>query len=195
MAENRNTPNVYYIPPNYAEGGRILQGFVRTRYLIDACGLSLPMVVLSLIIGKGTTTSIVLISILAAPVFVAGLVGYNGDPLSTTLKNYINWKKNRTEMRYDITTNRFAVSPTDTIFATEVAKDKLVGYYEDYRQKQLDKRMNSLSDDQEFEFAEDPSVRRFSSANTEEPDTVIMNDDIEDALIMNDDEEDFFGNK
>ena len=108
MAELKEEKSIYYIPENFIEEGRIFQGRIKVRNLIEGAVLSLGSVIIGLcIIGAKPEMEIsakitIMIALCAIPMGI-GLAGYNGDPVSVVLKSARQWRKNKTTMLYNST--------------------------------------------------------------------------------------------
>lgn len=162
MAELSEKRQVYYIPDNYIEEGRIFQGSIKVKNLIQGAILAAPFALLGWLIGPELKVRIVLAIVLAGPLLCIGIVGYNGDALFTVLKSFKDWRKNAGVKLYNPKPTPFYVSPTETIFATELTKDKLVGAYEDKQKKRIEEHMNQkMVEGQNFEFADDPTIQKY----------------------------------
>lgn len=162
MAELSEKRQVYYIPDNYIEEGRILQGTIKVKNLIQGAILALPFGLLGWGLGSELKVKIVLAIVLAGPLLCFGIVGYNGDALFTVVKSFKDWRKNAGIKLYNPNPTPFYVSPTDTIFATEPTKDRLVGAYEDKQKKRIEEHLNqTMIEGQNFEFADDPTIKKY----------------------------------
>ena len=101
MSEISEKRQVYYIPENYISESRLHIGqmTVRVRYLIDSVLLSAVLGVVAFLFiflvmpDAGSSAKLTAAVIICGPGFVAGQIGYNGDPVSTTLKHLFTWLK------------------------------------------------------------------------------------------------------
>lgn len=90
-----NEHEVYIIPPNFIEGGTLFGGLVKLRNAIEAgilafavgfpiCKLNLPL-----------TTKIIILCLTALPLAILGLIGINGECLSSFIVAFFKFLKSR----------------------------------------------------------------------------------------------------
>lgn len=190
MAELNERRQVYYIPDNYMEDGRILQGAIKVKNLIEGALLAAPFIFLGIGLGNELKMKIVLALVFGGPILCFGIIGYNGDALFTVVKSFKNWKQNKCLKVYNPKPTPFYVSPTDKIFATELAKDKVVAAIEDRQTRIMEEHMNQqLIEGETFEFAADPTVEKYhdesqkpKQAYAPPPKPVVVFDDDDDDI-------------
>lgn len=162
MAEITDRRQIYYIPDNYIEEGRILQGSVKVKNLIQGICIALPMGLLGWALGSSLKAKIVLTIVLAGPLLLIGVIGYNGDSLFTVFKSFNEWRKGKSMKLYNPKPTPFYVSPTETIFATEQTRDKIVGAYEERQKRRIEEHLNqNYVEGENFVFADDPTVQKY----------------------------------
>ena len=94
MSEITEKRQVYYIPDNYISESKLHIGqmAVRVRYLIDSLAMTAFLGVFAFTFimlalpDAGVSAKLTVAVIMCGPGFVLGQVGYNGDPISTTLR-------------------------------------------------------------------------------------------------------------
>lgn len=196
MAELKESRQIYYIPDNYMEEGRILQGAVKVKNLVQGILFALPLALVGWTAAENIKFKIVLAIILAGPVLFLGIVGFNDDSLVTVIKSYKEWNKNKALKLYNPNPTPFYASPTDTIFSREQTKDKIVGAYEERQRQRLEAHLNAeMVEGKTFEFAEDPTVKKYHNesqkpvyaAKPKKTAVAISGDDIDDLDDLNDD--------
>lgn len=94
-----NNPNeerdVYYIPPNFLQSGRLFGGAVRMRNAIEAVLIALLTGIPIFRLGLSLTTRIVLLCLITLPITIFAVVGMDGDSLSEFAVNWFKWLFNR----------------------------------------------------------------------------------------------------
>ena len=90
--------DIYYIPVNFTDAGRVL-GLFELRNCLEAVVLAVPTVGLCTLIANLTpfslTVKLILSLCLLVPVCGFALAGIRDEPLSRFLITYILWRKNR----------------------------------------------------------------------------------------------------
>lgn len=166
MAELNEQQTIYYIPDNYIEEGRIFQGRIRVRYLIEGLVLAIPLALLGWALGKTLETKIFLSILLGGPILVLGVIGINGDPLSVVLKSIRSWSKKKSLRLYNPNPRPYQVTPVQAIFSEESGRDRLATAYENYQQKRLEEKLNlELVEGEDYVFAEDSHETRYSNGS------------------------------
>ena len=78
-----NEHEVYIIPPNFIEGGTLFGGLVKIRNAIEAGVLAFAVGFPILKLGFPLTTKVILLCLTALPLAIFGLIGINGECLSS----------------------------------------------------------------------------------------------------------------
>ena len=142
-------------------------GMFKTRNMIEGLILTLiPGIPLLFVPFSSITTKISVILCIALPLFLFGLTGMDGDPLSIFLMNAYNWKKSKRMILFDNALHMRKVNPTDLMMARELPKDKIVKKLDDWKAKKAEE-INSIDfiEGQTFEFSED---KEYTMYKTEE---------------------------
>jgi len=88
--------NIYYIPANYTDSGRLFGGMLETRNTIEAV-----LIVLALgypeikWVPLSATYKVVLMVVTLLPIGIFALMGVNGDSLGQTLTHMLRFAKKR----------------------------------------------------------------------------------------------------
>ena len=167
MADSsENRPSIYYIPENFLGESRILNGQIRTRYLIDSIGLAL---ISAIIIGipvfmfalNGTSIGMkfTIGVLILAPGILAGQLGYNGDPISVFLVNFFSWRKKRETRLYNENPRLLGTDPVKAIYEGKRGMDKIVSFVQDAQERRIEKKTSEqYVEGETFEFQYDPSI-------------------------------------
>ena len=166
MAELNEQQTVYYIPDNYIEEGRIFQGRIRIRDLIEGLVLAIPFALLGWALGKTLETKLFLSILLGGPLLVLGVIGINGDPLSVVLRSIRNFSKKKRLRLYNSNPRPYQVTPVQAIFSEESGRDRLATAYENYQQKRLNEKLNlEMVEGEDYVFAPDDHETRYANGN------------------------------
>ena len=96
MSKNdREELDVYVIPPNFIEGGKVFGGMFKLRNVIEAGLLGAAVTALVLKIPASLTVKIVVMCLTTLPVAIFGVMGIEGESLTEFLFNVFKFLKNR----------------------------------------------------------------------------------------------------
>ena len=90
-----NEHEVYIIPPNFIEGGTLFGGLVKIRNAIEAGILAFAVGFPVFKTGLPLTTKIIILCITALPLAILGLIGVNGECLSSFIIAFFKFLKAR----------------------------------------------------------------------------------------------------
>ena len=90
-----NEHEVYIIPPNFIEGGTLFGGLVKIRNAIEAGVLAFAIGFPIFKLGFPLTTKIILLCLTALPIAIMGLIGINGECLSSFIIAFFKFLKAR----------------------------------------------------------------------------------------------------
>ncbi len=157
MAIKDDAPVVYTIPDNFIDEGRVFKGMFKTRNLIEGIIMAAVVAIFAMMVPIATLTSkITFLVIVCFPVFLVGLQGYNGDPISVTLRNAMKWRKERTIMLYNGNVRALTRAPLDTMMEQDIPRDKIIDYIEKIRTARAQKANDRiLVEGVDFEFEYD----------------------------------------
>ena len=160
MAELRERPQVYYIPENYIGETRVFQGQIKLWNLVQGCILALLSVIPVLMIDiENFRVRITLVIIAAAPMVIAGVMGFNGDSLWRTFQNFRAWKQNKYAKLYNTKPRILSETPFDIMLEEEAEGNFALNAYDKYQSNRYEK-YHSLEfvEGENFEFRNDPHV-------------------------------------
>lgn len=90
-----NEHEVYIIPPNFIEGGTLFGGLVKIRNAIEAGVLAVSVGYPIIKLGLPLTTKIIILCVTALPLAIFGLIGINGESLSSFVIAFFEFLKSR----------------------------------------------------------------------------------------------------
>lgn len=152
MAEERH--NVYIIPDNFIEGGRVFNGLIKTRNLIEGIFFALitGFPLWNIAYPSLEVKIIVMISCIG-PVFLLALFGINDSSLLENIIYFLKWRKNKRVLLYNGKVNPRQVRAADVMEAQEMPKDKIIDAIDSYKEKRKNKNMQSVFvEGEDFEF-------------------------------------------
>ena len=82
---NGNEHDVYIIPPNFIEGGTLFGGMFKLKNAIEAGVLAFAVILPVMRINISLTARIVILCLTALPLGIFGLLGINGECLSSSV--------------------------------------------------------------------------------------------------------------
>lgn len=91
----QNEQEIYYIPPNFIEGGTLLGGMIRLRNAIEAAAISAVFGIPICTLNLSLTTKIILLCLIVLPSAIFALIGVAGESLSSFVCNFFVFIKNR----------------------------------------------------------------------------------------------------
>ena len=99
--EEREYSNVYAIPANYTDSGKLLGGMVETRNAVEAVALVILVGYPELMwIPIPTTIRIVVMTVTLIPLGVLAVMGIDGDSLLQYLGHIFSFWKNRRKLHF-----------------------------------------------------------------------------------------------
>lgn len=87
--------DVYVIPPNFIEGGKLFGGMFKMRNAIEAGILAGGSGAFILKLPASLTAKIIILCIVSLPLVIFGLIGVNGESLSEFVINVFRFLRNR----------------------------------------------------------------------------------------------------
>ena len=91
----RNENKVYIIPPDFIQSGTLFGGLVKFRNALEAAVLAFLTGFPVLKLHIGLTAKIIILCLTALPLGVLGLIGINGESLSSFIFGFLKFLKNR----------------------------------------------------------------------------------------------------
>ena len=99
--DEREYSNVYAIPANYTDSGKLLGGMVETRNAVEAGALVLLVGYPELMwIPMSATIRIVLMTVTLIPLSVVAFMGIDGDSLLQYLGHILSFWRNRRKLHF-----------------------------------------------------------------------------------------------
>ena len=174
MSETTEKRQVYFIPDNYISESKLHIGqmAVRVRYLIDSLAMTAALGIIAftfiiLVLPDAAVSAKVTVAvIICGPGFVLGQVGYNGDPLSTTLKHLIKWRKNNEIRLYNTNPRLLGTDPVRALQEDAGGRDAMIEVYTNIRESM---RRNAVEGEmvegEDYEFRFDPGIDNYLDDN------------------------------
>lgn len=102
MADNNrsNEPQVFTIPPNFAREGTVFNGTFRTRNLVEAILVCIPLIYLITYIPIGIQYLLILIILGVGPIGALCLFGLNDSPISVFLLDLLKHLLSNKNLKY-----------------------------------------------------------------------------------------------
>ena len=91
----RNENKVYIIPPDFIQSGTLFGGLVKFRNALEAAVLAFLAGFPVLKLHIGLTAKIIILCLTALPLGVLGLIGINGESLSSFIFGFLKFLKNK----------------------------------------------------------------------------------------------------
>ena len=95
MNYHKEEPDIYYVPPNFLNSGRLFGGMIRVRNAIEACVLVLLTGIPIVKLPVSLTARIILLCLFPLPLGIFAIIGFDGDSLSEFAINWLKWLFNR----------------------------------------------------------------------------------------------------
>ena len=145
---------------------------VRVRYLIDSLAMTAFLGVFAFTFimlalpDAGVSAKLTVAVIMCGPGFVLGQVGYNGDPISTTLKNLLKWRKNNEIRLYNTNPRLLGTDPIKALQEDAGGRDAMIEVYTNIRESM---RRNAVEGEmvegEDYEFRFDPGIDNYLEDN------------------------------
>ncbi len=95
MNNKQEERDIYYIPPNFIEGGTFFGGMFKVRNAIEAGVLALAVGIPVFHLGLPLTTRIIILCLTSLPLALLALIGVSGESLSSFAFILLKYLKNR----------------------------------------------------------------------------------------------------
>ena len=92
---NQNNNDLYYIPPNFIEGGTLFGGMFKIRNVIEAGIVAVLIGIPVLSLNLSLTIRIIILCLTALPLALFALIGFSGECLSSFILGIFRFLKNR----------------------------------------------------------------------------------------------------
>lgn len=155
----------YSIPDNFIEGGKLFSGTVKTRNFIEGVIYGGILALIALQIPVSTiNTRISLVLFMAAPGFLLGMFGVNGDPFSVFIRNVYQWRKNRKVMLFNGTAQARKDDIVDKMLAQETPQEILMKNLRSMKEKR-ESTEETYIEGQDFVFEEDEELTKYADSS------------------------------
>lgn len=174
MSEVSEKRQIYYIPENYISESRLHIGqmTLRVRYLVDSLILSAALGVLAVFFiffvmpDAGSSAKLTAVVIICGPGFVAGQIGYNGDPVSTTLRHLLTWLKTSEIRLYNTNPRLLGTDPVKALQEENGSRDTMAEVYSNIRDSiRRGSDEGEMIEGENFEFRFDPGIDGYLDDN------------------------------
>lgn len=154
----------YVIPTNFMETGYVLNGAVAIRNAIEAGVLALVgfLICKMLPLQSGIDALPTYIFIIA-PFAMAGIVGVQGDPLSTFVIGFFKWRKRRNPYFYSGHNEAYTLEAAEKLMDAPQFRDMLADVVDGIRAKMATEEVQYV-EGKTFEFATDPEQAALKQA-------------------------------
>lgn len=100
--DDKEKENVYLIPANYTDSGKIFGGMLTLRNAIETLVLVLSLGALEyMLLSVGGFIRVIAMAVTLIPLAVLGMIGINGDSLFTFIAHMIAFLFRRKKMIYE----------------------------------------------------------------------------------------------
>ncbi len=166
MAKNEGV-DIYVIPENFIEGGRILNGMFKTRNFVEAVALALAVgIPLWFIPYPSVAMKMSVLISVVLPVFIMGVIGINDSSLLEFLQQFLKWRKNKRIMIYNTNTRSRDVRPVEVVLSQELPKDKIVKTIDTWRENKRHKSTGeTFIEGRDFVFDEEVNTSYTAAEN------------------------------
>lgn len=103
----RNENKVYIIPPDFIQSGTLFGGLVKFRNALEAAVLAFLAGFPVLKLHIGLTAKVIILCLTALPLGVLGLIGINGESLSSFIFGFLKFLKNRRVLKIGSDKNEY----------------------------------------------------------------------------------------
>jgi len=168
MNENVET---YLIPNNFIDEGRVFNGAIRTRYLVEAIVMFLIIALPCwILIPKTVEAKFGIVLGCSLPLAMFALVGINGDSFSGFLKNAWKWRKERQIMLFNDHARTYQARPVDVMLSEVYASDVLINSLDKWRAQRAQQNANigNLVENVDFIFMKDEEYEKMTPQDIRE---------------------------
>lgn len=155
--------NIYRIPANFKDTGRIMNGMIAIRNAIDAVWLGAIGFTIAGFISPEGKNSISVYILFAGLFCILGLFGINDVPVSTFLADFFSWRSRRSPYIYNTHGRAYTVTAADVMLNTPGLSDALADMLDKVKLSMQSKRIDYI-EGETFQFADDPDLEALSEA-------------------------------
>ena len=159
---------IFHIPLNYEQPGHVLNGMIPFRNFIDGLVLGIIGFFISSIFAPDNFWDAISWYILICGLlFMLGVIGIQGTPLSVYLFDFIRWTQRRTPYFYNHHGTAYSSSAADVMLEAPQLRDHIASLVETVTEKLARKEVEYV-EGETFQFAEDPELARLKNAEEEQ---------------------------
>lgn len=152
----------YPIPNNFVDESRILNGMLRTRFVVEAI-ISFVCVFLLCWIFIPSTVGVKLGITLSCsmPLALVAIVGINDDSLFAFVGALVSWRRNKQIMLYNDEAQTYKARPIDVMMSEVNPRDVMLNAYAEWKTNRLEGDTNvELIENVDFVFKEDTEYEK-----------------------------------
>ena len=95
MEQNDSEFDVYYIPPNFIEGGTVMGGLFKLRNTVEAGILAVGTGIPAFMLGPDITSKVLILCFTALPLAILALIGVSGESLFSYILGVLKFLRKR----------------------------------------------------------------------------------------------------
>lgn len=95
MGQNDSEFDVYYIPPNFIDGGTVLGGLFKLRNTVEAGILALSVGIPVFMLDTDITAKVLILCFTALPLALLALIGISGERLFSFICGFLKFLSKR----------------------------------------------------------------------------------------------------
>ena len=107
MAKKYDETDIYYIPSNFIESGKLFGGMLKLRNVIEAAVILIILGLPILRLHISVTAKVITACFTVLPLCLIALIGVSGESLSTFIISFVKFLKNRRIVGIGMTKNKF----------------------------------------------------------------------------------------
>ena len=174
MPESSDRPQVYEIPENFISESRVGRGQVRVslRRLMDAVWMCAILSIFGFIAlntflkNADTSSKVIGFLIILMPGAILGITGIDGDPISTYIKHYREWKKNGQKRMFNTKPRLLGTDPVKSMTSSKTLAEKFMAKREEMQKNRVEKMMKEeMVEGKTFIFDYDPGIDGYTKDN------------------------------
>lgn len=145
---------IYRIPENIMKGSKVFNGTIELRNFVEGCILVLLGLFACRFIPVRPDNKISLYILICAPLFLIGIKGIQGDPVSSFVRCFIHWMRNKKPYLRNPHGLAYDKRSSDLMFEDTEWRKALGDFIKSLKKKYTKKK--KFIEGKTFRFAEDP---------------------------------------
>lgn len=158
--------NTYQIPQNIMKSGKVFNGTLDLRNVVEGVILALVGVFICQFIHVQSDKRITLYILICAPLGGAGIIGVKGDPLSVFIRNFFKWLKRRKPYIHNPHGRAYDKRTADIMMEETQLRDVIGGAVDKIKDRFVDNKV--YVEGENYQFATDPEWTYLESGNEQE---------------------------